>query len=339
MLRSVRVVLLIILLSILANAENLGHRLGGDVYKYENTLVCYKKALKNLQQKKNFKYVEFDIRETKDHELVVFHDSKIERVIPQNKHNIKILTRVLTKNKFEKIRIKDLTLKELRALSIAKDVHVPTLEDILESSVKWNLKKPMHIEIKFLHSDEARYKLIDLIAKYNKKLDIVLIAFRRHFYKSFPFPARWINILKKNHIEAYQIDQYSFTADSSSCFSSATFTTLLPESSFHISKKQGRVKEFRFVLPKELKSNTRLQIGVYGGKDDSGDKGVTFYVYDKNRKNLLSGFSNASGWEWFSLNPENSREFILKIEDIDTKFTGEHPGNGGLVKVLLNNEI
>jgi len=150
MLRSVRVVLLIILLSILANAENLGHRLGGDVYKYENTLVCYKKALKNLQQKKNFKYVEFDIRETKDHELVVFHDSKIERVIPKNKHNIKILTRVLKKNKFEKIRIKDLTLKELRALSIAKDVHVPTLGDILESSIKWNLKKPMHIEIKFL---------------------------------------------------------------------------------------------------------------------------------------------------------------------------------------------
>jgi len=336
MLNNLRIVFLIVVLSILINAENLGHRLGGNVYKYENTLVCYKKALKNLQQKKEFKNVEFDVRETKDHALVVFHDNKIERIIPKNRNNLKVLKRVLKKKKFEKIRIKDLTLKEVRRLLIAKDVYVPTLEDVLESSIKWNLKKPMHIEIKFLKSDEARYKLIDLVNKYNKKLDIVLIAFHRNFYKSFPFPARWINILKKNNIEAYQIDNYSFTEDRSSCFSSATFTTLLPESSFHISKKHARVKKFRFALPKEIKSNARLQIGIYGGKDDTGDKGITFYVYDKNGKNLLSAFSNTSGWEWFSLNPKNSREFILKIEDIDTKFTGKHPGNGGLVKVLYS---
>jgi len=337
MLSSARVVLLMIVLSILTNAENLGHRLGGDVYKYENTLVCYKKALKTLQQKKKFKYVEFDIRETKDHELVVFHDSEIERIIPQNRYNIKVLARVLKKKRFQQIRIKDLTLKEVRELLIAKDVHVPTLENVLESSIKWNLKKPINIEIKSLKSDEARYKLINLIKKYNKKLDIGLIAFRKNFYNSFPFPPRWINILKKNHIEAHQIDKYSFTDESSLCFGSENFTTLLPESSFRINKKNGRIKEFRLVLPKEIKCNGRLQIGIYGGKDDSGDKGVTFYVYDKNGKNLLSGFSNASGWEWFSFNPKNSREFILKIEDIDTKFTGEHPGNGGLVKVLLSN--
>jgi len=336
MLNNLRIVFFIVVLSILTNAENLGHRLGGDVYKYENTLVCYKKALKTLQQKKKFKYVEFDIRETKDHEIVLFHDSKIERVIPKNRHNMKVLKRVLKKKKFKQIKVKDLTLNEVRELLIAKDVQIPTLEDVLASSIKWNLKKPMHIEIKSLNSDKARYKLIDLLKKYNKKLDISLIAFHKNFYNSFPFPARWINILKKNHIEAYQIDKYSFTDESSFCFGSENFTTLLPESSFHINKKSGRVKVFRLGLPKEIKCNARLKIGIYGGKDDTGDKGVTFCVYDKNGKNLLTGFSNTSGWEWFSLNPENSRELILKIEDIDTKFTGEHSGNGGLVKVLYS---
>ena len=335
MLNNLRILFLIVVLSILINAENLGHRLGGDVYQYENTLNCYKKALKNLQQKKKFQYVEFDVRETKDHGLVVFHDSKIKRVIPKNRQNLKVLRKVLKKKKFKQIRVKDLTLKEIKKLLIAKDVHIPTLEEVLASSVKWNLKKPMHIEVKSLRSDEARYKLIDLVKKYNKKLDIALIAFRKNFYKSFPFPPRWIALLKKNGIEAYQIDKYAFTDGSALCSRSKNFTTLVPERSFHINKKYGRVNEFRFVLPKEIKCDTQLQIGIYGGEDDSGDKGVTFYLYDKNGKNLLSGFSNASGWEWFSLNPKNSREFILKIEDSDTKFIGKHPGNGGLVKVLL----
>jgi len=336
MLDNLKIVFLIVALSILINAENLGHRLGGDVYKYENTLNCYKKALKKLQQKKKFKNVEFDIRETKDHEIVVFHDSTIKRIIPKNRHNIKVLKRVLKKKKFKQIRVKDLTLKEIKKLLIAKDVYIPKLEDVLDASIRWNLKKPMHIEIKSLNSDEARYKLIDLVKRYNKKLDITLIAFRKNFYKSFPFYPRWINILKKNNIKAYQIDKYSFTNNNSLCFSSEKFMTLLSESSFHINKKNGRVKEFRFKLPREIKYNSRLQIGIYGGEDDSGDRGVTFYVYDKNKKNLLSGFSNASGWKWFSLNPKNSKEFILRIEDIDTKFIGKHPGNGGLVKVLYS---
>ena len=334
MLNSLRVVLLILVFSTLSNAENLGHRLGGDVYSHENTLVCYKKALKNLQHKKDFKYVEFDIRETKDHEIIVFHDSKIERMIPQNKHNKKVLTQILKKKKFKKIRIKDLTLKEVRQLLITKNITVPTLEEVLTSSIQWGLNKPMHIEVKSLNSDKARYKLIDLINKFNKKLDISIIAFRKNFYNSFPFTPRWIKVFKDNNIEAYQIDKHSFTQNSSFYVSSETFTTLLSESSFLISKKRGRTQEFMFTLPKEIKGKNSLQIGIYGGADDSGDKGVTFNIRNKNGKKLLTGFSNAKAWEWFSLEPKDNREFILTIEDSDTKFIGKYPGNGGMVKVL-----
>ena len=334
MLSSLRIVLLLVIFLDLINAENLGHRLGGDVYSHENTLVCYRKALKNLQHKKNFKNVEFDIRETKDNKIVVFHDRNIERIIPKNNHNIKILTKILKKKKFKKIRVKDLTLKEMTQLVIAKNIYVPTLEDVLKESIKWDVKKPIHIEVKSLHSDKARYKLIDLVNKYNQKLDISLISFRNNFYNSFPFTPRWISIFKNNNIEAYQIDKYSFTEKSSYCFLSGSFTSLLPESTFLISKKVGRTQEFQFVLPTEIESKGMLKIGIYGGADDSGDGGVSFHIHNKNGKKILTGFSNAKGWEWFSLEPKDVREFILTIEDSDTSFIGKYPGNGGQVKVL-----
>jgi glycerophosphoryl diester phosphodiesterase len=330
-------ILLLLLISLVAlEAKNLGHRLGGDVYSHENTLTCYKKALKYLQYKKDFKYVEFDIQETKDNKIVVFHDHEIKRIIPKNKHNRKVLKRVLKKKSFEKIQIKNLTLKEVRELSIAKNVSIPTLEEVLISSVKWRLKKPMHIEVKSLHSDKARYKLIELINKYSKNLDISIIAFRKYFYESFPFAPRWIKLFQENNIEASQIDKHFFTKEKSFCSSYENFTTLLPESSFYINKKNGRTQEFVFVLPKGIKCQDTIKIGIYGGSDDSGDKGVTFNLSNENGKKLLSGFSNSTPWEWFTLNPKGNKKLILTIEDMDTKFTGKHPGNGGMVKVLLD---
>jgi len=331
-----KILLLLSIFSLSIDAKNFGHRLGGDVYSFENTLDCYTKALKNLQHKKNFKYVEFDIRETKDGKIVLFHDNDITRLIPQTKHNIKVLKRVLKRKKFEKIRIKDLTFKEVKGLWIEKNIHIPTLKEVLDTSIKWNLTKPMHIEVKSLNTDMVRYKLIELINEYSSKLDISIIAFRKNFNKSFPFTPRWIKLFQNNGIEAYQIDKYSFTDKQSFCLTTSNFTTLLTESKFSIRKKEKRSQAFTFVLPKKIKCKNTVQIGIFGGADDSGDKGITFTLIDKNGKQFLSGFSNSTSWEWFSLNPQESREFTLSIIDMDTKLKGKHPGNGGMVKVLYS---
>lgn len=335
MLSSLRIVVLMVIFSILMNAENLGHRLGGDVYKPENTLFSYKKALKKLQHKKNFHYVEFDIRESKDGKLVVFHDSKIERTVPKTKHNLLILKSILKKKKFNTIKIKDLPLKIISKLQLEQKAHIPTLKNVLEASVKWKLKKPMKIEIKLIRSDKARYKLIETILNYNKKLDISLIAFSKNFYKSFPLPSRWIKVFKDNNLKFYQIDKYEFTASKFNNIKLLNYTTLLSESTFSIKKGKNRRKEFLFFLPKKINSNNSIKIGVYGGSDDSGDKGITFRVETKNKELLLSGFSNAKGWEWFELSNLNTRELVLILEDYDTKFTGKHPGNSGKIKVLF----
>ena len=325
---------MIIFFSSFLYSKNLGHRLGGDIYEPENTLFSYKKALKELQKKEDFLYVEFDIRESKDGKIVVFHDSKIARMTPQSRENMDVLSRILKKKRFEKIRIKDLTFNEIVGLSLKKETKIPTLKEVLDASIQWNLKKPMHIEVKSLMTDQARYHLIQLIQKYASELDISLVAFQKNFAKSFPFPPRWIKLLQNANIEAYQIDKHSFTVDNRLSFGESNFKVLLSEKRFFIKKETQRVKNFSFNIPNKYRIKPLLQVGIYGGADDSGDHGVTFTLRTQNGKKLLSGFSSASGWEWFSVAFGDQDRLILSIKDKDTKITGKKRGNSGMVKVL-----
>jgi len=327
-----KVYLLIVIMMGIIEAKNLGHRLGGDIYKPENTLYSYKKAITNLYKKEEFKNIEFDIRESKDGEIIVFHDSKIERIVPSSKHNLNVLKRVLKKKKFNDIRIKDLTAKEISKLLLKYNSTIPTLKDILDASEKWKIRKPIYIEIKSLHTDNTRYKLIDIASFYNKKLDISLVAFRKSFLTSFPFTERWIQLLQRKDLKVYQIDKYEFTEK---LLPINNFTTLLPETKFTINKKEARTQKFLFFLPQKTKNNGIIKIGIYGGDDNSGDRGLNFRIINKKGKLLASGFSNAKLWEWFSLDVLLEKELFLVLEDYDTDLEGKYPGNGGMVKILF----
>lgn len=336
MLANIRVALLLIIILVFANSENLGHRLGGDIYKPENTLFSYKKALNQLQKKKSFSYVEFDIRESIDGEIIVFHDSKIKRIVPQTKYNLEVLKFILKEKKFSTLCIEDLTAKEISKLKLEYNTHIPTLEEVLKASVKWKLKKPMRIEVKFLHSDKARYALVKSLSKYKEKLDISLIAFRKNFYESFPFSPRWIKLFQENDLNFYQIDKYEFTESNNMNLSQKVrFLTLLPETNFFIKRAKKRVKVFSFFLPKLLHSKDSIKIGIYGGADNSGDRGVTFRVLNEKGELLYSGFSKALKWEWFNIHTLNGEELRLIIEDFDTTLKGKKAGNRGMVKVLF----
>ena len=53
--------------------KNTGHRLGASGTKLENTIEGLRESIENLDGKK-FKYWEFDIRESKDGIVFVYHD-------------------------------------------------------------------------------------------------------------------------------------------------------------------------------------------------------------------------------------------------------------------------
>ena len=143
---------------------NMGHRLGGDILPHpENTLQCLNSA-KGLQVHKKFRYWEFDVNETKDGELIVYHNDS-----------------------FQGKPIREWSSKDL--LTKAKEeleLEIPLLSDVLESLA--DSTKPLRIEIKDLHSDAGRQKFIDMVASARDEhgWNCKAIAWKERFRDVFP---------------------------------------------------------------------------------------------------------------------------------------------------------
>lgn len=322
-------------------AGNLGHRMGGDVYKPENTLYCYQLALKNLQHDSKFHYVELDVQETFDGKLVVFHDTNtIKRIVPKSKRNLAILRPVLKTKKFSKIRIRDLKLKQIQKLVLANDARIPTLKMVLDASVKWKLRKPMLIEVKSIRTDACRTNLIDVVAPYRKKIHVNFLAFPNAFRSSFPDSYRWKISFKKHGFKVYtalreKSDKFDLTKDASLTDANLTFKTILPESKFLLGKNGIRTARFPMSVPR-LKGKLKLRVGIEHGYDDSMDRGVHYRVLDDKDKVLKKGFSSSRGWVWIEIPTEPMAKLTLVIDDQDTKSKGKHAGNGGNVKASVS---
>jgi hypothetical protein len=322
-------------------ASNLGHRMGGDVYTPENTLYCYEKALKHLQDNPDFLYVELDIQETKDGKIVVFHDTdSIKRLVPKSSHNRTILKSTLRKSEFDKIRISDLTLSQITKLSLAKNACIPTLENVLQASLRWKLRKPILIEIKSLRSDQCRSNLIELVSQFRGQLDVNFLAFHANFNRSFPDPLRWNPLFKRNGFKVYtaekpKTDEFDLTGDTTENAVNRHFTTVFTEASFVVSDEETRTLRFPIRLPETTTRACALRIGIYHGYDNYGDKGLKFRLIDAEGNELMTGFTNSKNWQWFETILGVSKQPILFLEDHDTNFTGKYPGNGGAVKATV----
>ena len=142
---------------------NEGHRLGGDLILElpENTLPIFRAAIDQLESNPDYLYSECDLRETKDHEIVIFHDWDLVRLVPNTQPN----RDVLGGQAIGPQAIKDLTLAEIKALRLNGGHEIPTLEDVLNCATELQIKKPLILEVKFLHSDIGRQRAIDLAAR------------------------------------------------------------------------------------------------------------------------------------------------------------------------------
>lgn len=125
---------------------------------YENTLESFSLAIQ-----KEF-IIELDIRLTKDHQIVVFHDSNTKRITKQNK--------IVEKS----------TYKELNNQNI---IHIPLFEEVLSLV---NGKVPLLIEIKPTEkTGELETKLMELLKNYKGQYAIqsfspkVLYWFKRNY--------------------------------------------------------------------------------------------------------------------------------------------------------------
>lgn len=146
----------------------LAHRGVSDEYP-ENTMEAFKEAFN-----KGMDGIELDVQLSKDEELVVIHDERVDR----------------TSNK--KGLVKDFTLEELKKLDVGsfkdkkfKMCRIPTLEEVLEFFQ--DKGKIINIELKtgeFIY-EGIEEKVLKAIEKYNLKENVLITSFNHQSIKRF----------------------------------------------------------------------------------------------------------------------------------------------------------
>ena len=149
-------------------SRNLGHRCGSvDETAEENTLERFRDNVR-FESLESWSYTEFDIVESKDGQLFVFHDRDFRKY-------------------GWTARVQD----TYAAVIAERYPHIPSYNELVEELLKHDLKKPIRVEIKNLVSEAGILKLVKHTARLRDKFaDVQFIAFRAHFKRSFPKKTR-----------------------------------------------------------------------------------------------------------------------------------------------------
>ena len=188
---------------LLRGTPNDGHQLGGDLLSEipGNTLESFESAIEDLESRSTYLYSECDIRETKDNQLIVFHDWDI-RAVPKTDQNRDALGEDVDKQP-----ICELTLQQLQSLRLQGGCRIPTLDEVLEKAIQLKPAKPVLLEIKYIHSDAARRELIESAKRFREDsgLEVHFLAFVRNIKRSFPEPEQWLQEFSSNGFRVYQV--------------------------------------------------------------------------------------------------------------------------------------
>ncbi|MCP8323861.1 MAG: hypothetical protein L6N96_06780 [Candidatus Methylarchaceae archaeon HK02M2] len=112
----------------------IAHR-GASAYEPENTLRAIVKALDIHAD-----MIEVDVRSSKDNQIVVIHDEKVDRTTNGSGY------------------VKDLTLKKLKNLNAGKGEVIPTLKEVIDAIRD---KAILVIEIKVLNIEKSVVKIVE----------------------------------------------------------------------------------------------------------------------------------------------------------------------------------
>jgi glycerophosphoryl diester phosphodiesterase len=126
-----------------------GHR-GAMGHEPENTLLSFKAAIEMGAD-----WIELDLRCSKDGEIVVIHDRKVDRVTDG------------------KGSVSQLTLKELKRLDAGKGQKIPTLQEVIDFG-KGKVKFDMEVKQRGIEK-----KVIDIIKKNGILKDTMLTSFNK----------------------------------------------------------------------------------------------------------------------------------------------------------------
>jgi glycerophosphoryl diester phosphodiesterase len=174
---------------------NIGHR-GAKGYGLENTLYSFAKAMQL-----GCDMIEFDLRFTKDKEIVVFHDRTLKRMCGVKK------------------KLKDLTLAEVKKLKVSGVENIPTYAEVLDFVGR---KVLLDIEIKEKGMEEMvveelkKRKLVNnvIISSFNSKI-LARIKYLEPrietFYLFHRKPLRLRSIMERCNIDGIDVTYLNFS--------------------------------------------------------------------------------------------------------------------------------
>jgi len=125
----------------------IGHR-GAKAYEPENTLSSFKRAIEL-----GVDAVELDVRKTKDNEIVVIHNSDVNKTTDGRGS------------------VNELTLEEIKKFVTEKGEQIPTLEEVLELVGK---RVKILVEVKEIGIEE---KVLDLIRQKGLMENVIIVSF------------------------------------------------------------------------------------------------------------------------------------------------------------------
>ena len=147
--------------------KNSGHRLGNSGALNENTLESLIYSIENsIFEKKDFKYWEFDVHESDDGVLFVFHDDEI---LFEGEINI----------------LRKMNFLDIYELGANLGINIPRLSEVI-GKLSTRSEKVM-IEIKNLQSENGRKEVIESISERDNWF---LMSTPERFTKSFPEESR-----------------------------------------------------------------------------------------------------------------------------------------------------
>jgi len=119
-------------------------------------------------------FLEFDVQETRDGEVVVFHDFKLSRAFPCKGVNIGPWKSLQAQGIDPgTATVQDLTLSQLQSLHLGchSGVQVPTLSAFLSACQQEGLRWPLVVEVKRFITDKGRQGLVDALRQYRPYTD------------------------------------------------------------------------------------------------------------------------------------------------------------------------
>ena len=165
--------------------KNSGHRLGTSGTRTENTIEGLQSSLDNVSRS-DFRYWEFDIQESSDGKVFVFHGDEIAV-------------------DGESSEISEMTFLQIQDAGLKQGISIPLFSEVCEHLR--DREEPVMVEIKHLETDQARSEVLETISKMSKWK---AMATPIRFSRSFPEETRdeWRTRFESEGVELVRVGRH-----------------------------------------------------------------------------------------------------------------------------------